>query len=86
MFRQVIETLKCLETSVLRSVADANIGSIMGIGAPPHTGGFVQYVNTYPGGLDSFILRCAELSERYGERFNCPEIVKQHAKSGELFS
>ena len=86
MFRQVIETLKCLETGVLRSVADANIGSIMGIGAPPHTGGFIQYVNTYAGGFDAFIARCAELSDASGERFNCPEIVKQHANTGELFT
>jgi len=84
MFRQVIETLKCLETGVLQSVADGNIGSIMGIGAPPHTGGFIQFVNTY--GFDKFIARCDELVADYGERFSCPEIVKQHAKSGELFA
>lgn len=84
MFRQVIETLKCLETGVLRSVADANIGSIFGIGAPAHTGGFIQFVNTY--GFDNFIQRCAELEAKYGERFMCPEIVKQHAKKGELFA
>jgi 3-hydroxyacyl-CoA dehydrogenase/enoyl-CoA hydratase/3-hydroxybutyryl-CoA epimerase len=84
MFRPVIETLKCLETGVLRSVADANIGSIMGIGAPPHTGGYVQFVNTY--GMDKFIQRCGQLSEKFGERFNCPEIVKTQAASGELFS
>ncbi|MDA0796572.1 MAG: 3-hydroxyacyl-CoA dehydrogenase NAD-binding domain-containing protein [Proteobacteria bacterium] len=82
MFRQVIEALKCLETGVLRSVADGNIGSIMGIGAPAHTGGLIQYVNTY--GFDKFIIRCDELSSAYGERFDCPEIVKTHAKSGEL--
>ena len=84
MFRQVIEALKCLETNVLRTVADGNIGSIFGIGAPAHTGGFIQYVNTY--GFDNFIQRCEELSATYGERFNCPEIVKKHAKSGELFT
>ena len=84
MFRQVIETLKCLETGVLRSVADGNIGSIMGIGAPPHTGGFLQFVNTY--GFDNFIARSDELAAKYGERFNCPEIVKQHAESGKLFA
>ena len=37
LFRQVIEALKCLETNVLRTVADGNIGSIMGIGAPAWT-------------------------------------------------
>ncbi len=84
MFRQVIETLKCLETGVLRSVADANIGSIFGIGAPAHTGGFVQFVNTY--GLDAFIQRCGELEAAFGERFACPQIVKEHAKSGKLFA
>lgn len=84
MFRQVIEALKCLETGVLRSVADGNIGSIFGIGAPAHTGGFIQYVNTY--GFDNFIARCEELKARYGERFACPEIVKQKAESGELFA
>ena len=41
LFRQVIEALKCLETGVLRTVADGNIGSIMGIGAPAWTGGVV---------------------------------------------
>lgn len=84
MFRQVIETLKCLETGVLRSVADGNIGSIFGIGAPAHTGGFIQFVNTY--GLDKFIARCGELEQAYGERFACPEIVKQHAKEGKQFA
>ena len=84
MFRQVIESLKCLETGVLRSVADGNIGSIFGIGAPAHTGGFIQFVNTY--GFDKFMARCNELSEKYGERFNCPSIVADQAASGELFS
>ena len=84
MFRQVIETLKCLQTNVLRSVADGNIGSIFGIGAPAHTGGFIQYVNTY--GLQNFADRCAELSEKYGDRFDCPQIVKDKIAAGELFA
>jgi len=44
LFRPVIESLKCLETNVLRSVADGNVGSIMGIGAPVWTGGYIQFV------------------------------------------
>ncbi len=83
MFRQVIEALKCLETNVLRTVADGNIGSIMGIGAPPHTGGFLQYVNTY--GLDRFIARCDELAAQYGDRFTCPAIVKEYAAANKQF-
>jgi 3-hydroxyacyl-CoA dehydrogenase/enoyl-CoA hydratase/3-hydroxybutyryl-CoA epimerase len=84
LFRPVIESLKCLETNVLRSVADGNVGSIMGIGAPVWTGGYIQFVNTY--GLQRFVDRCRELEQRYGERFQPPQIALQHAKSGELFS
>ncbi len=83
MFRQVIETLKCLETGVLRTVADGNIGSIMGIGAPPHTGGFLQYINTY--GAQRFVDRARELAAKYGERFEPPQIVVDKAAAGELF-
>lgn len=84
MFRPVIETLKCLETGVLQSVADGNIGSIMGIGAPAHTGGYIQFVNTY--GLQNFIDRCAELESSYGERFACPQIVKDKLAANESFA
>lgn len=84
MFRQVIETLKCLETGVLRTVADGNIGSIMGIGAPVHTGGFLQFINTY--GAQKFVDRARELEAQYGERFAPPQIVVDKAAAGELFA
>lgn len=83
LFRQVIESLKCLETNVLRTVADGNIGSIMGIGAPVWTGGFLQFVNTY--GLEKFQARCGELAAAYGERFTCPAIVAEKIAAGETF-
>ena len=54
-------------------MADGNIGSIMGIGAPAWTGGLLQFVNTY--GLQNFIDRCGELSAAYGDRFEAPAIV-----------
>jgi 3-hydroxyacyl-CoA dehydrogenase/enoyl-CoA hydratase/3-hydroxybutyryl-CoA epimerase len=89
LFRQVIESLKCLQEGVLRSVADGNVGSILGIGAPMWTGGFIQFVNTYEygneTGLSAFINRCNELAEHYGERFAAPAIVAQKLQAGELF-
>jgi 3-hydroxyacyl-CoA dehydrogenase/enoyl-CoA hydratase/3-hydroxybutyryl-CoA epimerase len=84
LFRQVIEALKCLETNVLRTVADGNIGSIMGIGAPAWTGGLIQFVNTY--GLERFSARCAELAGQYGDRFVAPAILAEKITAGELFS
>ncbi|AMO67262.1 3-hydroxyacyl-CoA dehydrogenase NAD-binding domain-containing protein [Zhongshania aliphaticivorans] len=83
LFRQVIETLKCLESGVLRTVADGNIGSVMGIGAPVWTGGFLQFVNTY--GLEKFQRRCAELADKYGDRFSCPSIVGEKILEGSMF-
>ena len=80
----MIETLKCLETNVLRSVADGNVGSLMGIGAPPWTGGFIQFVNTY--GLENFVKRCSDLAKDYGDRFEAPAIVRSKIESGESFS
>lgn len=84
LFRPVIESLKCLESGVLRSVPDGNIGSIMGIGAPVWTGGYIQFVNTY--GLQRFVDRCRELEQQYGERFQPPRIALEHAASGESFN
>lgn len=83
LFRQVIETLKCLQSNVLRTVADGNVGSIIGIGAPVWTGGFIQFVNTY--GLENFQTRCGELAAKYGERFVCPQIVEDKIFAGETF-
>ena len=83
LFRQVIEALKCLEEGVLRSVADGNIGSLLGIGTPQWTGGLLQFVNTY--GLQNFIDRCNGLAKAYGERFLPPRIVAEKLASGEQF-
>ncbi|MFK7732164.1 MAG: 3-hydroxyacyl-CoA dehydrogenase NAD-binding domain-containing protein [Pseudomonadales bacterium] len=83
LFRPIIESLKCLDEGVLRSVADGNIGSALGIGAPQWTGGYIQFVNTY--GLQRFIDRCSELADIYGERFKAPEIVARKLAANETF-
>lgn len=83
LFRQCIEAMKCLQEGVLRSVADGNVGSILGIGAPVWTGGFLQFANTY--GLQRFVDRARELEKAYGPRFTPPEILLTKAQSGEAF-
>lgn len=89
LFRQVIESLKCLQEGVLRSVAEGNVGSLLGIGAPSWTGGFIQFVNTYEykgdTGPSAFVARANELAELYGERFAAPANVIEKAKAGETF-
>jgi 3-hydroxyacyl-CoA dehydrogenase / enoyl-CoA hydratase / 3-hydroxybutyryl-CoA epimerase len=85
LFAEALETVKCFDEGVLRSVADANIGSIMGIGFPAWAGGVVQYMNGYPGGLAGFVERARELAKNYGERFNPPASLVAKAESGQTF-
>ena len=67
LYRQAVETARCLQEGVLISVHDGNIGSIFGIGFPAWTGGALQFI--YAQGLDVFIKRCAELATTYGVGF-----------------
>jgi 3-hydroxyacyl-CoA dehydrogenase/enoyl-CoA hydratase/3-hydroxybutyryl-CoA epimerase len=85
LFIEAIETVKCFDEGVLRTVADANIGSIFGIGYPAWTGGVIQYINQYEGGLAGFVSRARELAERYGDRFTPPESLVAKAEKGEIF-
>ncbi|SPM30815.1 3-hydroxyacyl-CoA dehydrogenase NAD-binding domain-containing protein [Mycobacterium terramassiliense] len=77
LFAEALETQKCLDEGVLTSTADANIGSIMGIGFPPWTGGSAQFIVGYSGpagtGKEAFVARARELAAKYGERFNPPD-------------
>ncbi|WP_055529337.1 3-hydroxyacyl-CoA dehydrogenase family protein, partial [Streptomyces alboniger] len=86
LFSEALDTVRLLEEGVLTSVADANIGSILGIGFPGWTGGVLQYINGYEGGLPGFVARARELAERYGERFTPPALLVEKAEKGERFS
>ncbi|CDO31374.1 3-hydroxyacyl-CoA dehydrogenase NAD-binding domain-containing protein [Mycolicibacterium porcinum] len=76
LFAEALETQKCLDEGVLTSTADANIGSIMGIGYPAYTGGSAQFIVGYQGelgvGKAAFVARAKELAARYGDRFLPP--------------
>lgn len=84
LFIQAIETVRCLEEGVLRTVEDANIGSIFGIGYAPWTGGAIQFINQY--GVRAFAQRAAELADAYGERFAPPRLLLEKAESNTAFS
>ncbi|MGW2201226.1 3-hydroxyacyl-CoA dehydrogenase NAD-binding domain-containing protein [Streptomyces sp. NPDC001774] len=86
LFSEALDSVRCLEENVLTSVADANIGSVMGIGFPAWTGGVLQYINGYEGGLPGFVARARELAEKYGERFQPPALLVEKAERGEVFT
>jgi 3-hydroxyacyl-CoA dehydrogenase / enoyl-CoA hydratase / 3-hydroxybutyryl-CoA epimerase len=85
LFIEVIESIKCLDEKVLRSVPDANLGSIFGIGFPVWSGGVLQYVDGYPGGPAGFVARANELAATYGERFTPPVSLVAMAEAGGVY-
>ncbi len=83
LYVQANETAKCFEENVVRTVADANIGSIFGWGFAPNQGGTLQFINSV--GVDKFVERSRELAEKYGERFAPAQILVEMAEKGEEF-
>ena len=80
LYRQAIETARCLEEGVLTTVHDANIGSIFGIGFPAWTGGALQFINHV--GAQKFVRHADELAKKHGERFAPPKILRDAAAKG----
>ena len=74
LYRQAVETARCLSENVLTSVHDANIGSIFGIGFPAWTGGAMQFI--YGMGMEAFEKRAAELAAQFGPGFGLANEVK----------
>ncbi|WP_130800207.1 3-hydroxyacyl-CoA dehydrogenase NAD-binding domain-containing protein [Streptomyces otsuchiensis] len=85
LFVEALDSVRLLEEGVLTSVADANIGSLLGIGFPGWTGGVLQYINGYEGGPAGFAARARQLAERHGERFAPPALLVEKAERGEPF-
>ena len=89
LFIEAVETARCFDEGVISSTAEANIGSIFGIGFPANTGGAAQFVNGYEGphgtGIKAFVARAQELAATYGERFEPPASLVEKAEKGEPF-
>ncbi|MDF1715053.1 MAG: 3-hydroxyacyl-CoA dehydrogenase NAD-binding domain-containing protein [Antarcticimicrobium sp.] len=67
LYRQAIETLRCLDEGVLNTEVEANLGGIFAIGFPAYTGGAIQFIRGI--GIDTFAARARELAEAWGDRF-----------------
>ena len=83
LYRQAVETARCLQEGVLTSVHEANVGSIFGIGFPAWTGGALQFI--YGMGIDRFTHRCDALASRFGEGFELSDPVKACLKQHQPF-
>ena len=84
MFAQANEAARCFQEGVLRSVADANVGSILGWGFAPFHGGALQFIDAM--GAPAFVARSRELAAKYGPRFEPAQVVVEQAARGGRFS
>ncbi len=84
MFAQANEAARCYQEKVLRSVADANVGSIFGWGFAPFHGGALQFINAM--GAAAFVKRSRELAAKFGARFEPAAAVVRLAESGGRFA
>lgn len=73
LIAQVIEAGWCLQEKVIRSVEEANLGSIYGWGFPAYKGGVIQYINDF--GKIAFLERCRNFETKFGQRFKVPKYL-----------
>src|SRR6185369_12783209 len=80
---QALETARCFEEGVLTDVREADVGSILGFGYAPYSGGTLSYIDMM--GTNKFVALCEKLAQKYGERFSPNKLLVEMAQKGESF-
>jgi 3-hydroxyacyl-CoA dehydrogenase / enoyl-CoA hydratase / 3-hydroxybutyryl-CoA epimerase len=80
---QALESARCIEDEVVTDVREADVGSILGFGFAPFTGGTISYIDGM--GVKTFIQMCNDLAKACGERFKPSKLLIDMADKGETF-
>jgi 3-hydroxyacyl-CoA dehydrogenase/enoyl-CoA hydratase/3-hydroxybutyryl-CoA epimerase len=80
---QALESARCIEEKVVTDVREADVGSILGFGFAPFTGGTISYIDGM--GTQAFVDLCNGLAKDYGERFKPGKLLNDMAKKGDKF-
>jgi len=80
---QALESARCVEEGVVTDMREADVGSILGFGYAPFTGGTISYIDGM--GSKAFVELCKELAKRYGSRFKPGKLLRDLASTGETF-
>jgi 3-hydroxyacyl-CoA dehydrogenase/enoyl-CoA hydratase/3-hydroxybutyryl-CoA epimerase len=83
LFIESLESVRCLDEGVITHPADADLGSILGIGYPAWTGGALSFIETL--GIADFVAECQRLARRYGPRFRPTRSLRKLAAEGGRF-
>jgi 3-hydroxyacyl-CoA dehydrogenase / enoyl-CoA hydratase / 3-hydroxybutyryl-CoA epimerase len=80
---QALETARCIEEGVVTDMREADVGSILGFGFAPFTGGTISYIDGM--GTKAFVVLCSKLAKLYGDRYKPCKLLLDMAKKGETF-
>ncbi|MDQ2953503.1 MAG: 3-hydroxyacyl-CoA dehydrogenase NAD-binding domain-containing protein [Pseudomonadota bacterium] len=80
---QALETARCFEEGVLTDVREADVGSVLGFGFAPFSGGTLSYIDMM--GAKKFVDLCKRLESKFGERFTPSPLLEEMAGKGESF-
>ena len=80
---QALETARCFEEQVVTDVREADVGSILGFGFAPFTGGTLSYIDMM--GTKNFVALCRKFEKKFGPRFAPPKLLVEMAEKGESF-
>src|ERR1700746_469470 len=80
---QALESARCVEEGVIRDVREADVGSILGFGFAPFTGGTLSYIDMM--GTKSFVELCKGLERSHGARFVPAKLLIDMAEKGDTF-
>ena len=83
LFIESLESVRCLDAGVIAHPADADLGSILGIGYPAWTGGALSFIETV--GIAEFVAECQRLARYYGPRFRPTRSLRKMADQGSRF-
>ncbi len=83
LYVQAVDTARCLEANVLTDPRDGDVGSIMGLGFAPQTGGAISLIDQV--GIQKFVAECDALAQKYGQQFAVPKLLRDMAAKGQSF-
>eukprot|EP01037_Dinobryon_pediforme_P007002 gene7002-7071_t len=80
---QALEAAKTVEEGVIIDMREADVGSILGFGFAPFTGGTLSYIDGM--GTKAFVALCEKLAAKHGARFAPNALLRDMAAKGETF-
>lgn len=78
-----LEAARTVEEGIVTDPREADVGSILGFGFAPYTGGALSYIDGM--GVKTFVALAEKLSQTYGPHFKPTPLLQDMAAKGETF-